>query len=512
MKILQNRTRIDIVRYVLITTLLIVAATGIGWLFRGMEFPETNIVIVYLLSILLVARLTRGFWYGIFSTVAATCAFNYFFTEPYFTLKVNNSTYFITFFIMAITAIITSALTSKVKQSAVEAQEKEAEASALYKLTNRLTDAADLSDIASIATSTISNIMGCRVAFLCFDENGQPEQTFIQQQDDGKQVRRKIDDTAEMRHRMEGLRTAFDMGTEFCDWPIYGREQILGILRVPSKTASTMSETKTRLLRAMIESTALAMDRFRSTQERMKSKEETAQERYRGNLLRAISHDLRTPLSGIMGTSEMLMDMTEKNDGRYALAEGIHKDADWLHSLVENILSLTRLQDGRLTLDKQMEAVEEVIGSAVNHVMQRSSEHEITVHIPDEPLFVPMDAKLIVQMLVNLLDNAVKHTQPQNEIAVTVTKNDETEQAVFSVADRGSGIAAADLPNIFQMFYTTHGKQADAQRGVGLGLAICEAIVTAHGGTIEGHNRSDGQGAEFIVTLPMEVQHDTEKK
>lgn len=491
-------------RYILITIALIVAATLIGLIFREINFPETNIVIVYLLAILLVARFTYGFMYSVISTIIVTYALNYFFTEPYFTLRVNDPQYFITFLVMAITAIITSALTSKVKQNAVEAQKKEAETSALYKLTNRLTDATDLSDIASIATSTISSIMGCRVAFLCFDENGEPEQSFIQQQDSKNQVRRNLDNKAEIRHRMEGLRTAFDTGLEFCDWPIYGTEQILGVLRIPTEAVVKMGDSRICLLRSMIESTALAMDRFRSMQARLKSKEEMVQERYRGNLLRAISHDLRTPLSGIMGTAEILMDMTEKSDERYALAEGIHKDADWLHSLVENILSLTRLQEGKLMLHKEVEAVEEIVGSAVEHIMERAPEHQINVHIPDEPLFVAMDAKLVMQMLINLLDNAVKHTMAEEEITVTVTEDSIAKKAIFSIADQGEGISSEDLPHIFQMFYTTHGKQADSQRGVGLGLAICEAIATAHGGTIIGHNRSDRRGAEFIVTLPME--------
>lgn len=133
----------------------------------------------------------------------------------------------------------------------------------------------------------------------------------------------------------------------------------------------------------------MAMDRLRVIKERIRSREEATQKRYRGNLLRAISHDLRTPLAGIMGTSEMIMDMTDKSDARYALADGIYKDADWLHALVENILSLTRLQDGRLTLHKEQEPVEEVIGAAVAAMEKRAPEREIAVHIPDEILMVP---------------------------------------------------------------------------------------------------------------------------
>ena len=501
----QNSKALTGLKYSLLMVVLLFLASATGFLFRVIGFPETNIVIVYLLAVLLTASKTKGYIYGVLASVIATFAFNYFFTEPFYTFAVYDPSYIVTFIIMTITALITSTLTSHVKKSAVEAQEKEAETKALYMITNHLTDAAEIHDIAGIAVSIISTVMNCKAACLCFDENGLPEKTFVQQISPDKQKRRNVANIEDLKHQTEGLRTGYIIGIEFYDWLIYGRDNILGIIRIPADRATLMTEAQTRLLRAMIESIALAMDRFRSAEQRIKYREETVQERYRGNLLRAISHDLRTPLSGIMGTSEMLMDMSKQNDPRYKLAEEIHNDANWLHSLVENILSLTRLQEDRLTLNKQPEAVEEIVGGAVHHIVQRSPEHEIIINIPDELLLVPMDAKLIEQVLINLLDNAIKHTSPKNEISVAVVKNDEQNCAVFTVADTGEGIAETDLPNIFQMFYTSQTKHADAQHGIGLGLAICDAIVKAHGGNIEAHNRLDGQGAEFIFTLPMEV-------
>ncbi|MDO4482515.1 MAG: DUF4118 domain-containing protein [Bacillota bacterium] len=481
-------------------------ATLAGSIFRYLSIPETNIVVVYILSVLLAARFTKGYTMGIAAAVMATCLFNYFFAEPYLTLSVNDPTYFITFAIMTLTSIITSALTSKVKQTALEAQEKEMESSALYKIMNYLTDAADLSEIAGITVKTVSDNMNCCAAFLCFDENGNPEHSFIQQKEDGEQIRRNIEGGTDIKYRMVHLRTDYYEGEEFYDWPIYGREELLGVLRIPLETASMMTESQFRLLHSIIESTSLAMDRFRSVQARIKSREEVTQERYRGNLLRAISHDLRTPLSGIMGASEMLMSLTDKADGRYALEEGIYKDAYWLHSMVENILSLTRLQEGKLVIKKQMEAVEEIVGAAVIAIEKRAPERDIAINIPDNLLMVPMDAKLINQVLINLLDNAVKHTKPDEEISVSVEVNEEENTAVFVVADCGAGIPKEDLPRIFQMFYTTGVKGPDSQRGVGLGLAICESIVNAHGGRISAGNRKDRRGAEFVFSLPLEVE------
>jgi len=506
MMYLKDNRIVSIISNFLKMASLLFLATVTGYIFKMIEFPETTIVLAYLLGVLITARFSKGYLYGVLASVLSIFVYNFFFTEPYYTLAVNDPSYFVTFTVMMITSLLTSTLTSHAKKSATVAQEKESETKALYMLTNHLTDASNMQDIAVTATNIISAVINCNAACLCFDENEIPEKTFVQQISSEKQISRETKNTEEIKHKTEVSQKGYYIDAEFYNWLIYGRDSILGIIRIPSDSAVTMTESKTRLLCAMIESTALAMDRLLSAQQRIKYQEETVQERYRGNLLRAISHDLRTPLSGIMGTSEMIIDMSNQSDPRYDLAKQIHEDADWLHSLVENILSLTRLQDGKLTLNKQFEAVEEVVGGAVSHITQRSPEYEITIKIPNELLLVPMDAKLIEQVLINLLDNAIKHTLPGNEISVTVVHDQDTNCAVFSVADRGEGILAEDLPNIFKMFYTTRAKHADAQHGIGLGLPICDAIVKAHGGTISAQNRKDGLGAEFIFTLPMEVK------
>ena len=487
-----------------LTAAIFLATSFIGYLFRRIGFPDTNIVVVYILAVLITAWLTQSFIFGFIASLFATFLFNYFFTEPIFAFSVNDLNYIVTFAIMTITAIITSTLTSHAQRSAAVAREKEAETKAIYNLTNHLTDAKDIHDIAGIAVTAISECFLCNAACLCFDEHNIPENTFIQQMLNDKQVRREVADIAEMKLRIESLRTGYDIGAEFTDWPVYGRESILGVIRIPNSKAKSMNDVQMRLLRSMIESTALAMDRFRSAEQRIKSREEIGKERYRTNLLRAISHDIRTPLSGMIGTTEMLLDMTERDDPRYELVQGIQNDADWLHSLVENILNLTRLQDHEVLINKQWEAVEEVIGEAVSHISARAPEYEISVDVPKELLLVPMDAKLIEQVIINLLDNAIKHTKPEQEIGISVKHCMNTNAVEFTVRDRGVGIHIKDLPNIFQVFYTSHAKRADTKHGMGLGLAICETIVKAHGGTIEAHNRIDGPGVEFTFTLPME--------
>ncbi len=503
-KLMLRKNYYNILKSSFFVVLLMGGASLVGYLFRYIGFHETNIVIIYILSVLLTSRLTEGYIYGIISSIIATFSFNYLFTAPYLTLSVNDPSYIITFIIMTITALITSALTSRVKQNVIDVEKREKETRALYRLTNHLTEASDIHEIANITTSVISDIFVCDAACLCFDSEGIPEKSFVQQIFHNMQTTRNVDDNMKIKLQIESMKGEFTINDEFYDWPIYGKEIILGIVRIPKDKAMNIDESQRRLLQTMIESTALAMDRFRQLQRRIKSNEEMVQERYRGNLLRAISHDLRTPLSGIMGTSEILMDMTKNDDPRYELAKGIFEDADWLRSLVENILNLTKLQEGRLVINKDIEAVEEIVGSAVRHISKRSPEYNITIDIPNDLLLIPIDAKLIEQVIINLLDNAIKHTKPQGEIAICVKELSELKQVEFSVIDSGEGIAVDDLSSVFQMFYTSKTRKPDGKQGMGLGLTICQAIVNAHGGEIKASNRTDRLGTIISFTLPLE--------
>ncbi|MCL1794513.1 MAG: DUF4118 domain-containing protein [Oscillospiraceae bacterium] len=500
----KNNMQRGNLRGVFVMAAIFLAASGIGHILGKFGFPETNIAVVYLLAVLMTAWLAKSFVFGFIASILATFLFNFFFAEPIFTFAVNDPHYVITFIIMTVTALITSTLTSHAQRGAAEAKKKEAETKAIFNLTNHLTDAKGMHEIAKIAVSAISECFLCEAACLCFDDDNMPENFFVQQISGGGQAQREVADADELKHRIEGLRTGFDVGAEFTDWPVYGSESTLGLIRIPNDRAKTMNEEQMRLLRSMIESVALAMDRFRSTEQRMKSMEETVRERYSANLLRVISRDMRDPLDGMAGKIERLAEMTGEGDPRRELAQSIREDAQWLHSLLENILNLTRLQDGALPIHKKLESMQEVIGNAASHIAAYAPDREISMDMPPNLPLVPMDAKLVGQIVTNLLDNAVKHSKPGQEISLAAEICENQKMAKITVRDRGAGIRKKDLPNIFKVFYTSHAKNADARQGKGLGLAICEAIVKAHGGKIEARNRTDGPGAEFSFLLPMD--------
>ena len=219
-----------------------------------------------------------------------------------------------------------------------------------------------------------------------------------------------------------------------------------------------------------------------------------------------IRDSLRTPLTTIYGSSTTLLENSGamNEEKKTKIVTGIKEDSEWLVRMVENLLSVTRLEENRLNLNLTEDLLDDVITEALRHVNRQSAEHHITIENKTEFLLAKMDAKLIVQVIINLVDNAVKYTPKGSNIRITTEKTGN--QAVVSVSDDGNGIPDEMKPKVFDMFYSGANKVADSRRSLGLGLSLCKSIITAHGGTI---TVSDNQpkGATFTFTLPaVEVQ------
>lgn len=494
-----------IIKSILICLLLLVAASGIGYWFKSYNLLDTNIVMIYMVCVLISASLTEGFVYGIVQAFLSIEAFNYFFVEPYYSLNVDNPSYATAMIIMLFAAVITSMITSRSKINEKNAREREEETTLLLRLNNHIAEACSLEDIAYNVVKYASNILKCKIACTITGEDGKLIDRYLRQAEDGEQVWERISSTEELERAFccETRTECYD-SEEYRDWPIYGKSGLLGTLRIPLMEAKRMGQTQIRLFMSIKETAHLAMDRLCVLRQQMLDNMMMEKERYRSMLLRSISHDLRTPLAGIMGATEMLLHMTDEQDLRRKTLEGISREAQWLYELVENVLTLTRLRDGKL-IHKQPEACEEVIETSVRRIRGRAGSRSIKVQVPEECIEVPMDARLIEQVLVNIMDNAVKYTGETGEICIRVRK--EKEEAVFEVMDNGRGIQEKELPFLFQQFYTTHGENTDKVKGIGMGLTICESIVDAHGGKIHAANREDTRGAVFRFTIPMKQGH-----
>ncbi len=224
-------------------------------------------------------------------------------------------------------------------------------------------------------------------------------------------------------------------------------------------------------------------------------------ERLKSTLLRSVSHDIRTPLTGIMGASSTIIDNYSELDEKVIkeLAQDINEESAWLIMTVQNILDMTRITEGNLTIKKDFEAVDDLIVQVVSRVSFLTKKNRLQVKMPDEIILVEVDGKLFVQVLFNLLDNAYKHSGENSTVTLSVETSEE--EVVFTVSDNGNGIDKSIQDNLFQEFVTPLKHSEDKGRGVGLGLSICKAIVLAHDGKITAHNNENG-GAVFTIKLP----------
>lgn len=227
---------------------------------------------------------------------------------------------------------------------------------------------------------------------------------------------------------------------------------------------------------------------------------EAESERVRANLLRAISHDLRTPLSGIIGNSSVYCNnyTTLSEQEKLDILTNIHDDATWLYNMVENLLTITRIQKDDLTIKTNIEPIEEVIGEAVMRVTKRHPDCQLQVHAPEDFIMLPMDAILIEQVIINLIENALMHSGTILPIELIVT--DSPTEVAFTVKDYGHGIPKEMLDNLFEGKAYSESHNTDIQKGIGIGLVICKTIIAAHNGNIIGRNHDNG--AEFTFTLP----------
>ena len=275
-----------------------------------------------------------------------------------------------------------------------------------------------------------------------------------------------------------------------------------GVLGVQSEN-KPLEAFEYGVLMSIIGECALALESRRNAAEKEQAAIMAQNEQLRANLLRTISHDIRTPLTSISGNASNLLTHYEQIDTsmREQIFSDIYDDSQWLINLVENLLSISRIEDGQLNLHASLDVVDDVIAEALKHVDRRSGEHKITVTANDEVLLARMDARLITQVLINLINNAIKNTPKGSAITISTAK--EEAFVVVTVADDGDGVPEGLKDHLFEMFATGQNKIIDGRRGLGLGLALCKSIIEAHGGTIK-YCDNDPKGSCFSFTLPTE--------
>ncbi len=485
-----------------------ILATLLSFLFRYIGFHESNIIMAYILGVLVVSTQTDGYVYGIIASAIGVLTFNFFFTEPYYTFAAYSPEYPVTFIIMLIVAIIAATLTTRYKNETYKTSLREIRAQTLYQISKSLLKVRSVFQIAEIAGRDIVKLFNRSVVIAVIGENdGLDEPRIYSFRDDERT------DIFKSFNELQAITETFKTGIPggagtpvFSDssayyLPIKGQSGMLGVIGIDCFNNNLLNDEQKELLETVATQIAFAIERERLSEKQQKSKIDVERERLRSNLLRSISHDLRTPLTDILGATGTILENDEKLDRptRRELLLNVYEDASWLIHSVENILSMTRIDEGRIEIKKSMEAVEEIVAGVVSRFKKLAENHVININMPDELIMLPMNGALIEQVLANLIDNAVRYTPTNSTIDINIRV--EGEHVVFEVSDNGGGFPEDAITSLFNRFFTVQTHEG-GRRGTGLGLAICKSIITAHGGDIEAYNNDSG-GATFKFVLPL---------
>lgn len=489
----------NVLKGLTISAVVLLLSSLLGWLFFRLGFTEANIITIYILGVLLIAIFTESKICWVVASVASVLIFNFLFTEPKFTFLAYGSGYPVTFIIMLTASLIIGGTTEKLKTREYQATQTAYRTKILFDANQLIQKASDETEILRVTANQLKKLLNRNV--IVFDDKAQ--KVYATKEENADAV---MPDCEQIVLRVtknnvkEGKGTDIFPESDYTFFPICKNGKNYGAIGIfaGEKPIDSFDES---IVVSVIGECAIVIDGIINAKERERVAVVAKNEQLRANLLRSISHDLRTPLTSISGNASNLISNGNVIDNatKTQIYEDIYSDSLWLINLVENLLAVTRLEEGRMNINLTTELVGDVIAEALKHIHTKSEKQKITVIQQDDLLLAKMDARLIVQVLINLLDNAVKYTPSDSQITITAKRNGE--MVCVSVADNGHGIPDEQKSRVFDMFYTGSTKIADSRRSIGLGLSLCKSIINAHGGEITVTDNTP-QGAIFTFTLP----------
>lgn len=488
-----------------LTIFIFVICTLIGWLFQKFHFTDTNIVTIYILGVLLTSILTNGYLCSVAGSFLSVFLFCFFLTEPRMSFQTYAVGYPVTFFIMLISSVLTGALAAKLKMHAKLSAQLAFRTQVLFDTDRLMQKAKGETEILDVTCTQLLRLLNRSITAYVVENgalsegklfSGKKENTEDFLIPEEQQIARWV---YENRQRA-GASTHYFPQAKCIYLAIRSGNNVYGVIGIPLQK-ETLDSFEYSILLSVINECALAMENAQNAIEKEKNAVMAKNEQLRADLLRAISHDLRTPLCSISGNADMLLGNSDRLDEatKHQIYSDIYDDSEWLTGVVENLLSITRLNDGRLKFKFTDQLLDEVIAESLRHISRKHDDYKIVTDC-EELVLARMDVRLIMQVLVNLVDNAIKYTPPGSVICIRGTKTDGKAQ--ISVEDNGPGIPEEMKSHIFEMFYTGKTTVADSQRSLGLGLALCHSIIEAHEGTLvlTDHNP---HGCNFTFTLPL---------
>lgn len=494
----KKTNALSIVKDLAISLGVIIVTSLIGLFFAHLGFSEANIITLYILGVLITSIVTSSKLAWGFSSVASVLIFNFLFTKPRFSLMAYGDGYPITFAIMFVASLITGSLASKMHNQTKQSSQAAYRTKILFDANRLLQRASDDEEVLKITAEQLKKLLNREIVI--FKQNKDTLQTLVY----------ALDDSFQMGEKELNIATSILINHSYdykdaklrCDYyPLKTQLRTYGIVAV-YKNEKEIDSFENSIILSLVGECALALENLFNAKEKELAAVLAENEQLRANLLRAISHDLRTPLTAISGNASNLISNASSFDEQTKLSiyNDIYNDSMWLINLVENLLSITRLEEGRMNLNFTAELIDEVVAEAVKHVHMRQGGQKITVVHKDEFLLAKMDTRLIIQVIINILDNAIKYTPKDSMITITTEK--QKDKAIISIADNGAGIPDELKERVFDMFYTGANKLADSRRSIGLGLALCKSIISVHGGEIFVKDNVPS-GAIFTFTLPI---------
>lgn len=435
-----------------------------------LQIRVENILLIYVVGIVISIVETNSIAWGIVSAIIFVMTFNFLYTTPRYTFMINDPNYLISLFIFIMVATIVSSLTNRLQKQRERALYQERVTAKINQICSGFLNLSGIEEIKNYCQDSLYNL------------TKQNNKVYIYQD--------KI------------FNISCDMNQNKFYLPIEKDNQEYGIIEF-NCSKDDLNKKDFIYIETIIAELILVLQRNNLTKEKEEARLQVEREKLKSTLLRSISHDLRTPLTSIAGGANFLLsdfnEVEEKTSKE--ILDDISKEAARLNEMVENLLNMTRIQEGYFKINRKNEVVDDIIATVMTAIKNRHENHELIVEGTKDIVLLPCDGQLIVQVLVNILDNAFKYTP---ELSKVILKGYvQNTNLIFQVIDNGNGIEPDKLSQVFDNFFTTSVERADHKRGIGLGLAICKAIVEAHEGRIIVFNNDLG-GATFEITLPLE--------
>lgn len=473
------------------------------------QIEQSNIALLYQLPVVLGAY-WWGRWPAYFTGVCSVLAFDYLFVPPFYTFSVDDMRYLWSFFTFLIVAFVIGGRTELLRHEAVTAQLREKNTQALFEFSREIAAVIDLDTIVRQLAKRAADALDRRIMVLLPDEQGRLAvyADFKPLEGDCHTAREPIEDSAEAavaawayeHRRIAGRSTETLPGASNLYIPLVTRENVVGLLGV-KVVEKLITPEQQKLMEAWAALAAIAIERVRLTEKAREATLVLESDRLRTALLNSISHELRTPLASIMGSASTLLesDSLYSADERHELLENITDGSKRMNLILSNLLDTARIESGMMKLKYDWCDIEDVIGTALQHLSEQVENRRLEINIRNGTPLLQGDCVLLGQVILNLIDNALKYSPADSSIEIQASATNEG--LTVSVADHGIGIPATDMTKVFDKFYRVQHSESSIP-GTGLGLSICKSIVEAHGGKIWAENRSEG-GTVFSFSIPL---------